>query len=68
MHISNKLAKRKRNKEKKALQKTYLLPSLDIAGLGHIGLTVEEENVHVGSELNRSVDSPNVTDIVDRNI
>ena len=47
------------------MQQIYLFPSLDIAGLGLIGLTVEEENVHVGGELNRLVDSPNVIDIVD---
>ena len=47
------------------MQQIYLFPSLDIAGLGLIGLTVEEENVHVGGELNRLVDSANVIDIVD---
>ena len=47
------------------MQQIYLFPSLDIAGLGLIGLTVEEENVHVGGELNRLVDSQNVIDIVD---
>ena len=47
------------------MQQIYLFPSLDIAGLGLIGLTVEEENVHVGGELNRLVDSPNVIDFVD---